>query len=265
MRQALGPRCRRRPTILIVEDDAYVRAFLVDALQTSATVLEAEDGLQAVECLEERRGRDVDLALVDQFLPRRSGLEVLQLSREHWPWIPTIIMTGVSSEDLVIDALRAGARDYLKKPITLEELTRAVDVIATNIAPTGMGADQLRREPRTGRQPRPLHPGIHRAIAFVEMHFCEQITLADVARSAFLSKFHFSRAFHQETGRSFRDYLRGLRIARAKTLLADTRLSVTEIAFAVGFNDLSHFDKVFSGVVDVTPTGYRDSRRPLRG
>jgi two-component system response regulator YesN len=200
--------------------------------------------------------------LVDYLLPGRSGLEILRLTRERWPWIPTVIMTGVGSEDLAVEALRAGARNYLKKPIAPEELTQAVDALTTMEAPAGQGPRPLLG--RRGGNQLParshlLHPAVYRAIAFVEQHFFEPITLADVARSVSLSKFHFCRAFRQETGLSFREHLRGLRIARAKTLLADTRLTITEIAFGIGFNDLSYFDKVFTKIVGVTPTDYREA------
>ncbi len=268
MHQGPGPRSARRPIILVVEDDAEVRHFLVDVLQAGATVLEAESGRQAVDLLDEHRGRGLDLLLVDYLLPERSGLEILRLTRERWPWIPTVIMTGVGSEDLAIEALRAGARDYLRKPIGLEELTQAVDALTTFEASAGPGARPLPGRRWGNQQPAPSHPlppALHRAIAFVQQHFFEPITLADVARSALLSKFHFCRVFHHETGLSFRDYLQGLRIARAKSLLADTRLTVTEIAFAIGFNDLSYFDNVFAKIVGVTPTEYRKSPRLFPG
>ncbi len=266
MHRVPGPWSERRPTIVVVENDANVRHFLVEALAASATVLEAEDGSQAVEVLEEYSGQGLDLLLVDYFLPRRSGLEILRLTKERWPWIPTVIITGASSEDLAIEALRAGARDYLKKPLAIHKLTHAVDALISVKTPA---RQDDRRGLGRGHQPlgpsQPLHPAVHRAMAFIEQHFCEPITLADVARSASLSKFHFCRVFRHETRLSFREYLRGLRIARAKTLLSDTRLTVTEVAFAVGFNDLSHFDRVFTWVVGVTPSDYRKSPGPLPG
>lgn len=266
MHQGPGPRTARRPIILVVEDDAEVRHFLVDALEEGATVLEVENGPQAVELLQQHCGRGLDLLLVDYLLPGRSGLEILRLTKERWPWIATVIMTGVGSEDLAIEALRAGARDYLRKPIALEELTQAVDALTTMEAPAGEGPRPLLGR-RWGNQlaapSHALHPGVYRAIAFVKQHFCEPITLADVAQSASLSKFHFCRVFRHEMQRSFRDHLRGLRIARAQTLLGDTRLTVTEIAFAVGFNDLSNFDRVFAKIVGVTPSDYRKSPRRL--
>jgi two-component system response regulator YesN len=251
-----GHPSRARPTILLVEDDRALRGLLVRALEDHVDVLEAEDGQRAVELLEERRGEGLGLLLVDVLLPKRSGLEVVHLSRRMWPWIPAVIITGAGSEDLAVEALRAGVRDYLKKPISLGQLTETIDALITKTPPASR---ESRPEPR-----RLLHPAVLRAVEFAEEHFCEDITLDLVARRAALSKFHLCRLFRQETGSGLRDYLRRLRIARAKILLASTRSTVTEVAYAVGFNDLAHFDKVFARIVGVTPTDYRRSLGPAR-
>jgi two-component system response regulator YesN len=247
---------RRRPTILLVEDDPALRSLLVRALEESVDVLEAEDGQRALELLEERRGRGLGLLLVDHLLPKRSGLEVVRLSRQRWPWIPAVIITGAGSEDLAVEALREGVRDYLRKPISLGQLTETIDTFITRTPTTG---GESHPEPR-----RLLHPAVLRAVEFAEEHFCEAITLDLVARRAAVSKFHLCRLFRQETGSRFRDFLHRLRIARAKTLLASTRSTVTEVAYAVGFNDLAHFDKVFARVAGVTPSDYRKSLGPGR-
>jgi AraC-like DNA-binding protein len=64
-------------------------------------------------------------------------------------------------------------------------------------------------------------------------------------------------------GFSFREYLQALRVRRARALLADPDLSVTEVAYAAGFNDLSNFDKVFRKIVGVPPSAYRKAILPF--
>lgn len=241
-----------------------MRDFLVTALQTTARVLEAEDGDRAVEFLEQCAGRGIDLLLLDYLLPKRSGLEILRLAKERWSWIPVVIITGAGSEELAIEALRAGARDYLKKPVDLKELTQTIRFLATLDRRSGATRRHVVVDhPADPSRPySPLHPAMYRAVAFVGEHFTEAMSLEEVASMAALSKFHFCRVFRRETGLSFRDYLRDLRIARAKALLANPKLTVTEIAYTVGFNDLSHFHRVFSKVVGASPTNYRKSLQP---
>jgi YesN/AraC family two-component response regulator len=234
------------PRVLVVDDDARVRVFMRLALETTANVVDASDGEHAVRMLDEKAGRGLNLVLVDHIIPAPSGLEIVRLMRRRWPSIPAVMMTGFGSEELVIEAFRAGARDYLRKPITPEELQRTVRTFA---------------RPRASEPPCVVHRGVRRALDFVSAHFTEAITLSQVAREASLTKFHFCRLFHRETGRSFTEYLQVLRVRRATALLADAGLTVTEVAYAVGFNDLSHFDKVFRKIAGVPPREYRKAIR----
>jgi YesN/AraC family two-component response regulator len=246
-----------RPVVLIVDDEVLVRSFLRSALEGTAQVVEAEDGDQALAILQERAGSAVDLLLVDDLLPRRSGLEVLRLTRRNWPGIPVVILTGFGSEDLAVAALRAGASDYLRKPIAAEVLRQVVATLTTASEASAPGCVTTSR--RLGDGAPVAHPNIRRALAFSRAHFAEAITLTDVAREARLSRFHFCRLFHHEIGVPFHEYLHDLRVRRAKALLADRYLRVTEVAYAVGFNDLSHFDKTFRRRVGRSPTEYRAS------
>jgi len=115
-----------RPGVLIVEDNELLRSFLRTALEPTARVIEAHDVEDALRILE-HRGRDtIDLMLLDYVLPDHSGLDLLKITKCHWPGIPVILMTGFGSEDLAAQAFRDGATDYLKKPIALDALMRTV-------------------------------------------------------------------------------------------------------------------------------------------
>lgn len=249
------------PTVLIVDDNALMRSFLRTALEEEEVwVVEAESGEQAIEILEVPR-RALDLMLLDYVLPGRSGLQILQLARRRWPWIPVIILTAFGSEDLAIQAFRAGAKDYLRKPVepdTLTELIRALTAARRGKAGGGSATTSAEMNDET----RCVHPNVRRALAFMREHFTEEITLDDVARAARVSRFHFCRLFHREIGVTFHDYLHELRVSRAKTLLVDRHLTVSEAAYTVGFNDLSHFDRTFRKIVGSSPTEYRRSLRP---
>jgi YesN/AraC family two-component response regulator len=253
----LKPDSRYLPGVLVVEDEVRVRSFLRAALEQTVRVVEAEDGERALAILQTQPYGPIDLALVDYLLPKCSGIEVLQLTRQRWPWIPVVILTGYGSEDLAVQALRAGASDYIKKPIALDALMKAVAVLKT-VGAKGEPSSATTCNDRSA-QARVTHPDIRRALVFIGDHFADVITLADVAREARLSRFHFCRLFHYETGTPFHEYLRDLRVSRAKALLADRYLTVSEVAYSVGFNDLSHFDRTFRKRVGRSPTQYRAS------
>jgi two-component system response regulator YesN len=244
------------PRVLIVDDDRLVRSFLRTALAPIAVVEEAPDAEQALEILK-TRGAAIDVALVDQVLPRRSGLEVLSVAKRKCSWIAVAILTGFGSEELAVRALRAGASDYLRKPINLTALLETLDRLVTARYKGTRRAASFDRLGRTEAHPSPVHPNIGRALMFVSEHFTEAITLASVASEAELSRFHFCRLFHREVGIPFQEYLYALRVRRAKILLADRCLRVSEVAYAVGFNDLSHFDRTFRKMVGRSPSEYR--------
>ena len=94
---------------------------------------------------------------------------------------------------------------------------------------------------------------------YIEEHLADEISLSSLARLVQLSPFHFSRAFKQSFAVPPHQYLTGRRIGRAKTLLAERKLSVTEIGFDVGFSETSSFTAAFRKYTGETPTNYRRS------
>ena len=92
---------------------------------------------------------------------------------------------------------------------------------------------------------------------YIEEHLADEISLSSLARLVRLSPFHFSRAFKQSFGMPPHRYLTSRRIERARTLLAERRLSVTEIGLDVGFSETSSFTAAFRKVTGETPTDYR--------
>jgi AraC family transcriptional regulator len=94
---------------------------------------------------------------------------------------------------------------------------------------------------------------------YIEEHLPEDISLATLAELARLSPFHFVRAFKQSFGLPPHRYLSSLRIERAKSLLADPAMSVTQVGFNLGFSETSSFTTTFRKHTGLTPTAYRQS------
>lgn len=98
---------------------------------------------------------------------------------------------------------------------------------------------------------------IQRAQQFIHDHFQESITLPAIARTAGLSPAYFSSLFHHRTGTTVMAYLQLIRINAAKELLTQTSERITDIAFDVGFNNLTHFNRIFRKVAHCSPRKYR--------
>ncbi len=98
---------------------------------------------------------------------------------------------------------------------------------------------------------------IQRAIDYIKANLSKNISRGEVANLVFLNEEYFSRLFKQETGYTFKDYELMLRMDMAQTLLEHSKLSVSIIASKVGYDNFSHFSKMFKKITDMTPQEYR--------
>lgn len=113
------------------------------------------------------------------------------------------------------------------------------------------------RNYRTRGRETPHRKEIAQAVAFIEEHHTDDITIAQIVKASGLSRAHFHRLFRKEIGFHTSWYLRQVRVNHAAALLRDTHKSITEIGFAVGFNDSNYFTQAFKRVLGVTPRAYR--------
>src|SRR5262249_53600800 len=111
----------------------------------------------------------------------------------------------------------------------------------------------------------PVDRRLRRAIEFMHDNYSRELGLEEIAASAYLSEYHFARLFKQVTGMTPGAFLAGIRLERARTLLAQTRKPISEIAAMVGYQSQSHFTKVFRSVTGLTPRAFRESCQPESG
>jgi AraC-like DNA-binding protein/ligand-binding sensor protein len=107
------------------------------------------------------------------------------------------------------------------------------------------------------RQENSEPPVITKAKKYIDEHQTEDISLEDVAKAVNTSSFYFCKMFRKVTGINFTDYVSRLRIERAKNLLLNPNLRISEIAYEVGFQSLTHFNRVFKRIAGQSPTDYR--------
>jgi AraC-like DNA-binding protein len=100
-------------------------------------------------------------------------------------------------------------------------------------------------------------PVITRARAYIAEHQTEEIKLGQVAKAVNMSSYYFCKMFKRVTGINFTDYVARVRIEKSKNLLLNPNLRISEIAFEVGFQSLTHFNRVFKKILGQSPTEYR--------
>jgi DNA-binding NtrC family response regulator len=131
-----------RPSLLVADDDAIARDLLTEVLEREGYRVRAAAG--GAECLALAAAEPLDLALIDLRMPGLDGLEVLRRLGAIQPGVPVVILTAFGSVDTTIEAIRAGAYDYLSKPFRMEEIKLVVR--------RALEAQRLLRENRRFRQ-----------------------------------------------------------------------------------------------------------------
>jgi AraC-like DNA-binding protein len=178
-------------------------------------------------------------------LPDIDGFTLLEemRSRPATQCIPVVILSGrtLSFEDVSrLDHM--SVTFYSKQLMTEAEATQAFQRAM-------MGENAL---------PAQTSLVVKQTIAYLQEHFSQAITRQELAAEVGVSKDYLSHIFHQEIGFSPWEYLLRYRIQQSKTRLRSSHDSITEIAAQVGFNDLSHFNRVFRKRVGCTPREYRE-------
>lgn len=100
-------------------------------------------------------------------------------------------------------------------------------------------------------------PVITKAKTYIQEHQTEELSLTQVAKAVNMSSYYFCKMFKKITGINFTDYVARVRIEKSKNLLLNPNLRVSEIAFEVGFQSLTHFNRVFKKILGQSPTDYR--------
>jgi AraC-like DNA-binding protein/ligand-binding sensor protein len=124
----------------------------------------------------------------------------------------------------------------------LEIFARHLSILSNQIAVENSAAEPI---------------AITRAKQFIAQNQGGAICLASVAKAVNTSTFYFCKLFKRTTGLTFTDYLARVRIEKAKTLLLDRNRRVSEVGYEVGFQSLTHFNRVFKKIVGRSPSGYR--------
>lgn len=102
---------------------------------------------------------------------------------------------------------------------------------------------------------------IEKAIIYIKRNLSKNISRTEVAREVYLNEEYFSRLFRQKTGATFKDYVLMVKMQEAKKLLRQSKFSVGIIASKVGYDNFSHFSKMFKKITDKTPQEYRKEYR----
>ncbi|RMF07604.1 MAG: response regulator, partial [Candidatus Neomarinimicrobiota bacterium] len=243
-------------TVLIVEDNSDMRAYLREHLSPPYRVEEAADGKEG---LEKARSLLPDLIISDIMMPRMDGIELCRAIREDDVLrnVPFILLTAKAGEENRLQGLTVRANDYITKPFSSRELKLKIHNL---IELRKQLMQEFMRKIVTWQTEAMDLDSVDRAFLeqirnVVEEHVSDQrFTVEVLARKVFLSRRQLYRKLKDITGLKPTDFIRQIRLLRAKQLLEERAMStVAEVARAVGFTKVGYFSLLFRNTFGQSP------------
>ena len=246
------------PLILIVEDNADVSGYIADQLGDQYRIKEAKNG---------KEGLDIainslpDLIVSDIMMPLMDGIELTKSlkSDQRTSHIPIILLTAKAEEDDVFEGIDTGADDYVVKPFDSKLLeARIKNIIKSRELLREKFADNkvINLEPKEVAATPIDEMFLRKAIESVENNMSNsEFTVEDFGNEVGLSRMQLYRKLKALTDQSPNEFIRTIRLKRAAQLIHLNELTISQITYEVGFNDLQYFRDCFKKTFWCKPVG----------
>lgn len=262
------------PMILVVEDDADYRWLIVSGLKDEYQVLEADNGKEG---LEKALEHIPDLVITDLMMPIMDGVELCRQlkTRMETSHIPVVMLTAKTSVESQIEGLEVGADDYVTKPFNMLLLrTRVQNLLETRrllrerftlqqiqSAQAVQEPDALKSDALDAPVPHSRMDGVFwdQICKALEGNYADAgFDIESLSSELNMSQRTLQRKIKGLTNRTPVQLIGDCRLKKAVALLHDSTGHVTDIAFKVGFGDLSYFYRLFKKEYGMNPSQYRD-------
>lgn len=241
--------------VLVVEDHEELRDFISINLSKNYTVLSAENGKVGIEIAKKELP---DLIITDVAMPKVDGIELAKTLKNYseTSHIPIIILTAKTSQESKLEGLKANADDYLSKPFNLEELKIRISNLleirkllrekfmrSIEVNPSEVTSNSLDEQ------------FLENLLKVIEENMSDtDFTVEKMCEIAGMSRSNVHKKLKSLVNQSATEFINSIRIKRAAQLLKQNAGYISEIAYEVGFNSLSYFNKIFKKHFDKTPT-----------
>lgn len=226
-------------TTLIVDDEELSRRLLKVLINRNNIPLdvvgEASNGKEAIELIFKLKP---SLVLLDIEMPNGNGMDVMNHINKHYIGAITfIIITAFSYFEYAQTSLRLGAKDILLKPVELSALEKSISRV--------VGYELTN------------NPLLNDILQHLSINYNDNITLKGYAKEFHISENQINKLFKEYLSMTFIRYINKYRIQKSIKMLQQKDLTIQQIAFEVGFNNINYFYKTFKIVTGNTPGFYR--------
>lgn len=239
--------------VVLIDDERLIVEGLRRVVKWSdygcEVVATAEDAISGAETI---RRVQPDILFTDIRMPGESGLTMLAGLRSEFPEMQVTVLTGYRDFSYAQEAIRLGVTRFLLKPSKMDEIHEALSAMTAQLKKGRQNDGESAETSRAGSFL------VKQAVAYMEAHYCEKLTLQEVAEACYVSQWHLSKLLNRYMQQSFYDILNSQRIEAAKKLLSNPKLRIGDIGEMVGYADPAHFARIFKKITGMSANEYRN-------
>lgn len=247
-------------TVMIVEDDADLCAYMAHTLSHYFDIVTASDGQEAIRLLQERVP---DLIISDVMMPHIDGFELVKYVRRtpQYMYLPMILLTIMDAEQKHFKGLELGADDYIPKPFSLSMLVaRSCNLIHQRDNLRIAFSNAMVKQPSAPRiiiEERD-HQLMEQIDAWIDRHIGDsELTLEALYEHLGYGRSRFFAKFNALTGKTPREYIREHRLRKAAEMLRDSNMTISEVAYHLGFSTPQYLSTCFKAHFGMSPSQYQ--------
>ncbi|MFN8431110.1 MAG: two-component regulator propeller domain-containing protein [Spirosomataceae bacterium] len=247
-----------KPVVLIVDDDADLRAYLVESLNNKYKIIEAADGKQGWQ---KALSAHPQLIISDVNMPVIDGIEMVKKIKNdnRTRHIPIIMLTVLSEESEQLKGLEAGASDYLTKPFSFHLLNIKIENL---LSLNSLLKDTYSKHIQIEKPEIELVSEDEKFLLKINLYVEENIenpnlTVEELSKAMYVSRGTLYARILNLTGESPVEYVRSLKLEKAVGLLKKNEMKISQIAYAVGFSNPNYFARAFKAKYNLSPSEYQ--------
>ena len=229
--------------ILVVDDEKTIRDAFLHAFD-EYRVVPASCADEALSIL--KRPHNIKLIILDHMMPGKTGLDLLKEIKSLQPQCKVVMMTGHSSKENILKALRNKADDFIEKPFDLERMRGTLRRLVEEIVDSEEKAAHKMTK-------------MEQVYCYIRRNFDKPLLLKKVAEEVYLSPKYLSRLFKEKTGMTFNEYKILLRVEAAKQFLQQSSYTISQIALRLGYHNPDSFMRMFKKYTACRPSEFRNN------
>ena len=255
---------KNRMRILIAEDEEEILSYLKEELEREYRIVMCKNGKEAYDTI---LADAPDLVISDIMMPEMDGLSLCRKIKQNTNvnHVPVILLTAKSKPEDTMEGMATGADAYMVKPFNTELLKSTIANLIANrklLKSKFSGAQQQEDKVQKLSMKSADEILMGKIMKVVNENLSNpELNVEMLAANVGLSRVHVHRKLKELTNLSARDFIKNIRLQQAAALLKEKKLTVSEVAYATGYTNLSHFSSSFKEVHGMSPKEYMQAHQ----